>query len=273
MMSKELQLQAPNPMMGVIDPHEARMVIRRGEYAGHTANVAPDYVQGNLCILPRDDALEFSAFCQGNPKPCPVVGMSAPGDPALPGLGDIDIRTDVPCYRVFRNGELVDEPTDIMDLWNSDLVAFVLGCSFSFEAPLLDEGISLQHVEHDTVVPMYRTSIACTPAGKFVCDMVVSMRPLSPVDAIRAVQITSRFPGVHGAPVHIGLPEQIGIRDLMKPDFGDPPVMDEGQLPVFWACGVTPQVAVEQAKPSLCITHKPGSMLITDKKNIELAAF
>lgn len=272
-MSDVVQAAPANPMMAIDDPREARAVIRRGDYTGHTAGVAPEFVQGNLCILPREQAMDFAAFCQRNPKPCPLIGMGAVGDPKLSDLGDIDIRTDVPRYRVFREGELVEEPADVMAYWADDLVAFVLGCSFSFEQPLLQEGISLQHIDRDTVVPMYRTSIACTPAGAFSGSMVVSMRPLSPADAIRAVQITSRFPGVHGAPVHIGLPDQIGIADIMKPDFGDAPVMDEGQLPVFWACGVTPQVAVEQAKPPLCITHKPGSMLITDIRNDALASF
>jgi uncharacterized protein YcsI (UPF0317 family) len=259
-------------MMQIDDPREARAIIRRGEYAGHTAGIAGAFVQGNLCILPRQLATEFAAFCQRNPKPCPVIGMGAPGDPALPDLGDIDIRTDVPCYRVFKDGKLVDEPTDIRKYWTDDLVTFVLGCSFSFEQPILQEGIRLQHVERDTVVPMYRTSIDCVPAGPFKGKMVVSMRPMTPPDAIRAVQITSRFPAVHGAPVHLGLPEAIGVRDLMRPDWGDPPRMTGDQLPVFWACGVTPQVAVEAARPPLCITHKPGSMLITDRLNSSLAA-
>lgn len=272
-MSKALSIETPGRMMRISDPREARAIIRRNAYDGHTAAVAPDYVQGNLCILPRDHATEFAAFCQRNPKPCPLIGMGAPGDPGLPDLGDIDIRTDIPRYRLFRHGELVDEPADIMEYWSDDLVTFILGCSFSFERPLIEEGIALQHVERNTTVPMYRSSIACTPAGRFASNMVVSMRPLAPADAIRAVQITSRFPGVHGAPVHIGLPGLIGIGDLDKPDFGDPPVIAEDQLPVFWACGVTPQVAVEQARPPLCITHKPGSMLITDKNNSELAAF
>jgi uncharacterized protein YcsI (UPF0317 family) len=263
---------AANPMMSVGDPREARRVIRSGEYTGHTAGVAPDHVQGNLCILPAVLAQEFAAFCQRNPKPCPVIGMGAPGDPALPDLGDIDIRTDLPRYRVFREGNLVDEPTDIRKYWSDDLVAFVLGCSFSFELPILQEGIRLQHVERDTVVPMYRTNVDCVPAGRFKGKMVVSMRPFTPADAIRAVQITSRFPAVHGAPVHLGIPEAIGVADLMRPDFGDPPQMRAGELPVFWACGVTPQVAIEAARPSICITHKPGSMLITDKRNTALAA-
>jgi uncharacterized protein YcsI (UPF0317 family) len=261
-----------NRMMAIESPSEARRIIRTGEYTGHTAGIAPDYVQGNLCILPKDLAQEFAAFCQRNPKPCPVIGMGAPGDPALPDLGDIDIRTDLPRYRVFRDGKLVDEPVDITQYWSDNLVTFLLGCSFSFELPILQEGIRLQHVERNTVVPMYRTSIDCVPAGRFRGKMVVSMRPFTPANAIRAVQITSRFPAVHGAPVHLGLPESIGVKDLMRPDWGDPPEMTPDQLPVFWACGVTPQVAIEAARPSICITHKPGSMLITDKRNSALAA-
>ena len=249
------------------DPREARRIIRTGDYDGHTAGIAPDYVQGNLCILPKDMATEFAAFCQRNPKPCPMIGMGAPGDPTLPDLGDIDIRTDVPRYRVFKDGKLVDEPTDIRNYWTDDLVTFVLGCSFSFEQADSEEGIRLQHMERNTTVPMYRTNIDCVPAGRFKGKMVVSMRPFVPADAIRAVQITSRFPAVHGAPVHIGLPEAIGIADLAHPDLGDPPRSATGELPVFWACGVTPQVAVEAARPSICITHKPGAMLITDRRN------
>jgi len=264
---------ASHAPMGLRDPAEARALIRSGRYSGHTAGVAPDYVQGNLCILPAEMAADFAAFCQRNPKPCPLIGMGAAGDPSLPDLGDIDIRTDVPRYRVFREGVLIDEPTDITRYWRDDLVTFVLGCAFSFELPLIEDGIRLQHIERNTTVPMYRTSIACTPAGAFRGNMVVSMRPLSPADAIRAVQITSRFPNVHGAPVHLGMPERIGIADIMRPDFGDPPVIEDGQLPVFWACGVTPQVAIEAAQPSLCITHMPGAMLITDKLNARLAAF
>jgi uncharacterized protein YcsI (UPF0317 family) len=261
-----------NRLMGIESPREARRIFRAGEYSGQTAGVAPDYVQGNLCILPKELALEFAAFCQRNPKPCPLIGMGAPGDPSLPDLGDIDIRTDLPRYRVFKDGKLIEEPTDVRKYWSDDLVTFVMGCSFSFEAPILQAGIRMQHMERDTVVPMYRTNIDCVPAGRFKGEMVVSMRPFTPADAIRVVQITSRFPSVHGAPVHIGLPEAIGIRDINKPYLGDPAEIRQGELPVFWACGVTPQVAIEQARPSICITHKPGSMLITDKKNAALAA-
>ena len=260
-------------MMQMRDPRQARAIIRSGAFTGHTAGVAPDYVQGNLCILPRALASDFAAFCQRNPKPCPLIGMGAPGDPTLPDLGDIDIRTDVPQYRVYRHGKLDSEPTDISNLWSDDLVTFVLGCSFSFEGPLVADGMKLQHIERNTTVPMYRSNIPCVSAGPFKGTMVVSMRPLSPADAIRAIQITSRFPAVHGAPVHFGMPEAIGIGDIMEPEWGDPPVIAPGQVPVFWACGVTPQVAIEAAKPALCITHKPGAMLITDRLNSKLAAF
>jgi uncharacterized protein YcsI (UPF0317 family) len=271
-MQKIATRTSANRLIGIESPREARRIFRAGEYAGQTAGVAPDYVQGNLCILPKEMALEFAAFCQRNPKPCPLIGMGAPGDPSLPDLGDIDIRTDLPRYRVFKDGKLVEEPTDIRKYWSDDLVTFVMGCSFSFEAPILQAGIRMQHMERDTVVPMYRTNINCVPAGRFKGEMVVSMRPFTPADAIRVVQITSRFPSVHGAPVHLGLPEAIGIRDINKPYLGDPAEIREGELPVFWACGVTPQVAIESARPSICITHKPGSMLITDKKNASLAA-
>lgn len=252
----------------------ARRMMRAGAHTGQTAGMAPGYVQGNLCILPAEFASDFADYCQRNPKPCPLIGQSAAGDARLPSLGeDLDIRTDLPCYRVFRHGELVDEPTDIASYWRDDLVSFVLGCSFSFEAPLIEDGIRLRHQERGDVVAMYKTSIDTNPAGPFSGKMVVSMRPLSPANAIRAIEITSRYPRVHGAPVHIGLPQQIGIEDVEKPTFGDAPRMAEDEIPVFWACGVTPQVAVAQARPPLCITHKPGSMLVTDLKNRDLAAF
>ncbi len=252
----------------------ARLACREGHHRGHTAGQAPGCVQGNVCILPRDWAIDFAAFCQRNPKPCPVIGISAVGDPTLPDLGDIDIRTDVPRYRVFRDGRCVDEPTDISDLWRDDLVAFIIGCSFSFEEALLAAGIPIHHICEDTVVPMYRTNIDCVPAGPFSGKMVVSLRMMTPADAIEAIQITSRFPNVHGAPVHLGLPAAIGIADLMKPDYGDPPpVVDDTLIPVFWACGVTPQSVVLNSRPPLCITHWPGSMLITNRLNADLAAF
>jgi uncharacterized protein YcsI (UPF0317 family) len=201
-----------------------------------------------------------------------LLAASAPGDFRLPTLADdLDIRTDVPRYSVFRNGELIDEPADLRVHWRNDLVAFVLGCSFSFEEALTEAGIELRHITCNATVPMYRTSIATAPAGAFHGPMVVSMRPLKPADAIRAIQITTRFPAVHGAPVHIGKPELIGIADLTKPDYGDPVPVHDDELPVFWACGVTPQSVVATAKPEFCITHYPGSMLVTDRRNSELA--
>jgi len=250
---------------------DIRRKIRAGEYTGHTAGMAPGYVQGNVVILPADAAHDFFVYCQRNPKPCPLIAVSEPGNPTLPTLGpDIDIRTDVPRYRVFRRGELVDEPTDILDLWRGDLVTFVLGCSFSFEEALLEAGIPLRHIEQGTNVAMYRTNIDTYPAGPFRGKLVVSMRPMRPADAIRAVQITSRFPFAHGAPVHLGIPSMIGIENLSIPDWGDPVEIHQDELPVFWACGVTSQVAIEHARPELCITHKPGSMLITDVPNAQL---
>jgi uncharacterized protein YcsI (UPF0317 family) len=189
---------APNRMLSIDDPREARAIIRADGYSRQTAGIAPEYVQGNLCIVPKELALDFAAFCQRNPKPCPLIGIGLPGNPTLPDLGDIDFRTDLPRYCVFKDGELVDEPVNIQNYWSDDLVAFVLGCSMSFELPLRQDGIRLQHIERDTVVPRYRTNIECEPAGQFRGKMVVSMRPLTPADAIRAVQITSRSsPSVH----------------------------------------------------------------------------
>ncbi len=250
----------------------ARLAVRAGQHRGPTAGLAPGYVQGNLAILPQALAADFMRFCQLNPKPCPLIGTSAPGDWRVPELGeDLDIRADLPRYRVWRKGELVAEPEDITEFWRDDLVSFVIGCSFSFEEALVAEGIALRHIVRGCNVPMYRTSIATAEAGPFHGPMVVSMRPLKPADAIRAVQITTRFPSVHGAPVHIGKPELIGIDDVMKPDYGDAVEVRDDELPVFWACGVTPQSVIATVKPEFCITHYPGSMLVTDRKNNEFA--
>ena len=250
-----------------------RRRIRDGDFAGPTAGMAAGKVQANLVILPRALAHDFLRFAQANPKPCPVLAVSEPGDPRLPALGaDLDIRTDLPKYRVWRRGELVEEPGDVRHVWRSDLVSFALGCSFSFEEALVEEGIELRHMTCGSNVPMYRTSIRCTPAGVFSGPLVVSMRPLKPADAIRAVQITSRFPAVHGAPVHIGLPQAIGIEDLGRPDYGDSVPVAADELPVFWACGVTPQAVVAEVAPEFCITHAPVSMLITDLLNAKLAS-
>jgi len=270
----QLAVEERKPEVGAeASARAVRARIRRGEFRGQTAGIAPGMVQGNVAILPADWADEFLRFCLQNPKPCPVLAVGRPGDPMLPKLGrDIDIRTDVPRYRVFRDGREVDAPFELGKWWRDDLVAFVLGCSFSFEEALKDAGLGLRHVEEGVIVPMFRTSIETARTERFHGKLVVSMRPFTPADAIRAIQITSRFPGVHGAPVHLGLPETIGIRDVAKPDFGDAVSVHADELPVFWACGVTPQVVIETARPPFFISHYPGHMLVTDLSNAQLAA-
>lgn len=253
---------------------ELRRAIRAGAFTGQTSGAAPGIVQANLVILPAREAADFLRFCQLNPKPCPVIGLTEPGDPTFSGLGeDVDVRTDAPRYRVWRDGTLVEEPTDVRHLWRDDLVAFALGCSFSFEEALIEDGLEVRHIGCGVNVPMFRTSIACRRAGAFAGPLVVTMRPYSPADAIRAIQITSRFPAVHGAPVHIGRPDLIGIADLARPDYGDPVPVGADELPVFWACGVTPQAVIAAAKPAFAITHAPGCMLVTGIRNSRLAAF
>jgi uncharacterized protein YcsI (UPF0317 family) len=253
-------------------PREVRQAIRARRHTGHTAGLAPGYVQGNVVILPREYAEEFRAFCERNPKPCPLLALSKPGDPRLPGLGeDLDIRTDVPRYRVFIDGGLAEEVDDLRRHWRDDLVTFVIGCSFSFEEALMEAGLPLRYVEQGRNVPMYRTSVDTVPAGRFRGKLVVSMRPFKPADAVRAIEVTSRYPRVHGSPVHIGLPGLIGIDDLSQPWVGDATEVRDDELPLFWACGVTPQSVVLDARPSLCITHAPGHMLVTDLENSSLA--
>jgi len=249
----------------------ARLAYRSGK-VGVTAGVAPGFVQGNLAILPEKLASAFHRFCQLNPKPCPIIGMSEIGDPRIPALGiDLDIRTDLPRYRVWRDGQLTEEPTDIMAHWRDDLVAFVIGCSFSFEEALIADGLKIRHIEEGRNVPMYRTNVPCASAGPFAGPLVVSMRPFKPADAIRAIQITTRFPAVHGAPVHFDKPELIGIKDISKPDYGDAVSIQPDEVPVFWACGVTPQSVILQSRPDFAITHAPGHMLVTDVRNSEFS--
>ena len=252
-------------------PEQLRRRIRSGEHSGNTSGLAPGFVQCNIVILPADWAADFLKFCQLNPKPCPLIASSAPGDPGLPTLGDIDIRVDVPSYRVFENGTAIDEVQDISDLWRDDLVTFALGCSFSFEEALLADGLDVRNISEGVNVPMYRSSIDCQSAGRFAGKMVVSMRPFVAADAIRAIQICTRFPSVHGAPLHLGDPSLIGIGDIGNPDYGDAVTIRENELPLFWGCGVTPQVALENARPPFCITHSPGCMLVTDMPNSKLA--
>ncbi|MGX1790341.1 putative hydro-lyase [Bosea sp. NPDC055332] len=254
---------------------EARRQIRSGAYRGQTGTLARGFVQANIVILPAAYAADFLAFCQRNPKPCPLLAMGRPGDPSLPSLGeDIDMRSDVPAYRVVENGRETAVVHDITDLWRDDLVTFALGCSFSFEEAIEEAGLGIRHNELGLVNPMYTTNIATAPAGPFKGPIVVTMRPFTPAKAIRAIQITSRFPQVHGAPIHFGDPAAIGIADLARAEYGGDAVpIHDGEVPLFWACGVTSQLAVEQAGLPFCITHKPASMLITDRRNAEFSVF
>ncbi len=253
-------------------PRDVRELIRSGTWRGVTSGIAPGYVQANLAILPRELAFDFLLFCQRNPKPCPVLEVMEPGriEPALTAPG-ADIRTDIPGYRVYENGRLVAEVESLLTYWRDDLVSFLLGCSFSFEAAMIDAGIPLRHQDNGGNVAMYVTSMPTTPAGVFSGPMVVSMRPIKREQIVRAVQVTSRFPATHGAPVHIGDPAGIGISDLDNPDFGDPVEVRAGEEPVFWACGVTPQAVALNCKPSLMITHSPGRMFITDQRDADYA--
>jgi len=254
-------------------PRAVRMAARTQRITGQTAGLAPGFVQGNLVVLPASVADEFLRFCQRNPKPCPLIAVSEPGQPHIASLGeDVDLRTDLPRYHVWRDGAAVASTPSVADVWRDDLVAFVIGCSFSFEEALTADGIPLKHVRAGTTVPMYRTNVMCEPAGPFNGPLVVSMRPMNAADTIRAIQITSRFPAVHGAPVHLGDPALIGIHHLSRPDYGDAVDVSADELPVFWACGVTPQAAIASARIPFAITHAPGCMLVTDIPNASLAA-
>jgi uncharacterized protein YcsI (UPF0317 family) len=253
-------------------PRQIRADIRSGRLTGTTAGLGQNFVQANLAILPQAQAYDFLLFCQRNPKPCPLIEVCDAGSPApsmaAPGA---DLRTDISGYRIYEHGELRAEVRDLRAHWRDDLVAFLIGCSFTFEWALLEAGIRLWHVEHGKGVAMYRTSIACRPAGIFHGPTVVSMRPIQAADVARAVAASARYPGAHGAPVHVGEPAAIGIADLACPDYGDVQEFRPGDVPVFWACGVTPQAVALACKPPFMITHSPGHMFITDLPNAALA--
>ncbi|MES2113798.1 MAG: putative hydro-lyase [Pseudomonadota bacterium] len=255
-------------------PLAFRHAVRNGQFRLPTAGQCGAYAQANLVILPQAQADEFLLFCQRNPRACPLLAVGEPGQWNVAALGaDMDLRSDVPGYNIYRDGQLAAQPHTLHDVWRDDLVAFAIGCSFSFEQMLMEAGIALRHVEQGRNVSMYRTNIANQGAGPFGGNLVVSMRPMKARDAIRAIQITSRFPAVHGAPVHLGDPALIGIADLAQPDYGDAVTIAPDELPVFWACGVTPQEAIRGAQLPLVITHQPGYMLVTDIPNATLAAF
>lgn len=259
-------------MQELVDEHASRVRsrIRRGEYAGPTSGLAPGFVQANLVILPRKLAFDFLRFCVHNPKPCPILEVTEEGSPeaALMAPGS-DLRTDLPRYRVYENGELIEEPQDISHLWREDLVSFLIGCSFTFEAALVAAGLRLAHVEQGRNVPMYVTARECAPCGAFAGPMVVSMRPYRADETPLVVSVTSRYPAMHGAPVHVGNPDALGVRNLDAPEFGEAVEIAEDQIPVFWACGVTPQAVAMKARPPFMITHSPGHMFITDRRHSE----
>ncbi|MFS0574121.1 putative hydro-lyase [Sporosarcina sp. 179-K 3D1 HS] len=253
-------------------PTEIRELIRKQEITGPTAGMSKGYTQANLVILKKEHAFDFLLFCQRNPKACPLLDVTEPGSFRPSKIAkEASLLTDIPKYRIYKNGVYTEEVMDITDYWEDDMVGFLLGCSFTFETPLLEAGIPIRHIEEKCNVPMYKTNIPCEKAGVFEGPTVVSMRPMTPEDAIRAVQITTRFPAVHGSPLHIGDPSQIGIMDINKPDFGDAVPIKEGEVPVFWACGVTPQAVAMESKPAIMITHAPGCMFISDIRDESLA--
>jgi uncharacterized protein YcsI (UPF0317 family) len=250
---------------------EVRRLARAGAWRRPTPGLAPGFVQANLVCVPRDLAFDFLLFCRRNPRPCPLMDVTDPGDPVPRAVApDADIRLDVPRYRVYRYGELIEECDDLLSWWRDDLVAFLLGCSFTFENALAQANLPLRHVEQGRNVPMYVTSIECAPAGAFRGPMVVSMRPMTPAQAEQASRICARYPLAHGAPIHVGDPAKIGVRDLDRPDYGDSVTIRAGEVPVFWACGVTPQAVATRAKPPLLLTHAPGHMFLTDLRDSEL---
>jgi uncharacterized protein YcsI (UPF0317 family) len=249
---------------------DVRRAARNGLLTSPTPGLAPDFVQANLVIVPKDLAFDFLLFCQRNPKPCPLLDVTEPGDPTPRNLApEADLRTDLPGYRIYRQGELVDEVTDVTPYWQSDLVSFLIGCSFTFENALLVAGLPIRHIQQGRNVPMYRTNIDCQPAGRFHGPMVVSMRPMTPAQAIQATNICARFPQSHGSPIHFGDPTAIGIHNLAHPDYGEAVDIFPGEIPVFWACGVTPQAVAVASRLPFLITHKPGHMFVSDKKESE----
>lgn len=252
-------------------PGEARRRFRAGAWTGVTSGLCLGHVQANLAVLPAEAADEFHEFCLANPRPLPLLDATAPGDPVPRRVApDADLRTDLPRYRVYRHGEPVAEPTDIEDLWRGDLVAFLLGCSFTAEARLQDAGVHLRHLALHGQVPMFVTSIQCAPVGRFRGPVVVSMRPIARSQLHVAEAVTAEYPLAHGAPLHAGDPAAIGIADLARPDFGLPIEVLPDEVPVFWACGVTPQAVISTVRPELALTHAPGHMFITDLRDSDV---
>lgn len=254
-----------------MNPKDVRQLIAEEKITGPTAGMCAGYAQANLCVLPRELAYDFLLFAQRNPRPCPILEVSDVGSRFFETMAEhADIATQFPKYRIYEHGEMTGEYTNVEKFWRDDLVSFLIGCSFSFEAEMLETGIPVRHIEEGRNVPMYLTNIPCTPAGIFSGNMVVSMRPIPYELVTKAVQVTGSMPKVHGAPIHIGNPEAIGILDINTPDFGDAVTIHPGEVPVFWPCGVTPQAVLMNTKPAFAVTHAPGHMFITDVKNVSL---
>ena len=247
-------------------PAELRLAIRSGAFDAPTSGHAAGFIQANLMVVPQAQAFDFLLFCQRNPKPCPLVEVLEPGQLEPLCAPGANIATDIAGYRVYRNGELIEERSDMSALWQSDFVAFLIGCSFSFESALIAAGVPLRHVNQCSNVAMYRTNVACVPAGCFHGPMVVSMRPIKSRDVAKVIEVCSKFAVAHGAPAHVGNPGAIGISDLAKPDYGDAVAVLPDEVPVFWACGVTPQAIAQASRLPLCITHAPGKMFVTDQR-------
>ena len=254
-----------------MEPKAVRQLIKEQKITGQTSGMCAGYAQANLCILPKALAFDFLLFCTRNPRPCPILEVGEAGSRVIREMADnADVAADFPKYRIWKNGVPAEEVCDISDIWQEDFVYFLIGCSFSFEAELLEAGIPVRHIEEGKNVPMFNTDIPLKKAGIFGGSMVVSMRPIPYELVVKAVNVTAAMPRVHGAPIHIGDPALIGIKDISKPDYGEAVTVKDGEVPVFWPCGVTPQNAVMNAKPGIAITHSPGHMFITDVKNTEL---
>jgi len=253
-----------------LTPTQLRKLIRTGEWTKPTTGVAPGFVQANLVMLPQEEAFHFLLFCVRNPKPCPILDVLEPGKVEPNIAQGADLRTDLPRYRIFEQGKLKDEVEDVRNVFHDEMVSFLLGCSFSFEAALVAAGVPVRNLEEDKNVSMYITNRDCQPAGPFSAPLVVTMRPMKPAEAVRAIQVTTRFHLTHGAPVHMGSPEVIGIKDLDRPDFGDPVTIRSGEIPVFWACGVTSQLAATSVSLPLVVTHAPGHMFVSDLRDEHL---
>jgi uncharacterized protein YcsI (UPF0317 family) len=248
----------------ILDPAEVRASLRQGLWPRSTAGLAPGFVQCNLVVLPAVHADEFEEFCARNPGPCPLVERLPAGSYAPASAAASDLRTDLGVYKVWRDGDLVSEETDVLRLWRADLVAFLLGCSFSMDSALQAGGVPLRHLEQQRHIPAYISSIQCAPVGPFRGTQVLSMRPIPRIRVGKADFISAQHPIAHGAPVHTGDPGAVGIPDLSKPDFGDPPMLEPGDVPMFWSCGITPQVVCRSARPDLMLTHARGRMFVTD---------